>query len=426
MTLNEAMNFIHRESWKGSRLGLTRIKDLLNRIDNPENSLKFIHVAGTNGKGSVCAMLSEILVQSRYKTGRYISPFIEDFNERMTINNINISNDELIELVKEIKPYVDEMEEKPTEFELITALAFLYFKKNNCDIVVLEVGLGGRLDSTNVISTSLVQVITGIGIDHSDILGSTIEEIAREKAGIIKKNSVVVLSDEDERVVDVIETQAKELNTSLMITDKSKLKIISKCLDYQEIDYRNRKNLRLSLLGHYQCNNLMVVLDVIDVLIDLGYKITDDSIYSGLLLTKWPGRFELIQKEPICLIDGAHNPQAVEALTKSVKEYFPDKKITFIMGVMKDKSYVEMLETLIPFAKKFILVTPKYERSLSSDILENELKKIFQGEIINAIEIEKAIDKIFDTKCNEEIFCILGSLYMIGEVKTAFRKYRNI
>lgn len=423
MNINEAMKYIHLESWRGSKLGLKRMKEIMDKLGNPQDSLKFIHVTGTNGKGSVCAMLSEILMCSGYKTGRYISPYIEVFNERMSINDVYITDDELIELVEEIQPHIESMEEKPTEFELITAISFLYFKKNNCDIVVLEVGLGGRLDSTNVIKSSVVSVITGIGLDHTNILGNTIEEIALEKAGIIKEYSAVVIGSLDKTSQKVFEFKTQETNSQLRRVDPTKLIVGRKSLDFQQFSYKDRIDLKINLLGNYQGNNLMVVLEVVDILKEKDYRVSEKSIRTALEKVSWPGRFEVLSRKPICIVDGAHNPQAVRSFIETIKTYFSSQKVTFIMGVMHDKDYIEMVELMIPYAKRFILVTPNIDRALPSSILKDEIEKVFEGEVIDATTVNQGVKNIFDCDKNE-IFCILGSLYMIGDIKRAFKEFK--
>lgn len=418
MTITDAMNYIYSEQFRRSCLGLNRMKDLMNRLSNPQDKLNIVHVTGTNGKGSTSKMLANILIQSKYKTGRFMSPFIENFNEQMSINNINISDDELIEIVEEIKPHIELMQEKPTEFELITAMAFLYFKNKGCDIVILEVGMGGRLDSTNIVSYSQVSVITNVTIDHSDFLGNTIEEITKEKMGIIKSNSVVVLGDQNSTVKNMVRDYANQLNTDFIITDNTKLERISNSLSFQKVNYRKRKNLVLSLLGSYQCNNLMVVLDVIDVLIKKGYNIPEEAIYNGLKTVHFTGRFEILKEKPLCILDGAHNVDAIKYFLESIDEYFPNKKVVFVIGVMKDKDYITMLKMMTPYAREFILVTPKNERSLSSDSLEYELEKLFTGKINNVNCVKKAMDEIMNKNYQENIYCILGTLYMMKEIKS--------
>ena len=422
MIFSEAMEFIHAESWRGSQLGLERMRELMNRLGNPQNELRFVHIAGTNGKGSVCAMLSEILFRAGYRTGRFISPFVERFRERIRVDKADISEDELTALVQFVKPHVEAMKEKPTEFELITGIAFLYFKNKGCDIVVLEVGLGGRLDATNIIPPPEVAVITNIGIDHEDILGHTLEEIVVEKAGIIKRNTKVVVCKQDEVIRNVIQNRCVEMDADISITDVDQRVIVSSSLDCQVMHYRHRKELKLRLLGRYQFDNLMLVLDTVDLLIRKGYTVPDSAIYRGIEVVKWPGRFEVIHKQPICIVDGAHNPKGVEAFIQGIEEYFPDKKITFVMGVMKDKDYKEMVRQLTPLAHKFVVVGGRQERFLPSAELKKEVEKRFGGEIRNAGMIENAMAYILDTSTQEEIVCILGTLHQVGQVKLFMMK----
>ena len=328
MNITEALSFIHKTVWLGSKPGLSRTEHLLNLMGNPHKKLKFVHVAGTNGKGSTSACIASILRKAGYRTGLYTSPYINVFNERMQIDGIMITDNELCEMCEYIKPFSDSMiTDPPTEFELITALAMEYFKRKECDIVVLEVGMGGELDSTNVIDSPEAAVITAIDLDHTSFLGSTVEEVALAKAGIIKKGTTVALYDCEKSVFDVFDAKSKEVGAKLLSADFSKISNIKQSLRYIEFDYGKYNNLKLSLVGSYQPKNAAVAITAAEILREKGYTISDKNIYDGLCGVSWPGRFEILGENPVFVLDGAHNPHGMKATVQSLKEHFLDKKI---------------------------------------------------------------------------------------------------
>ena len=422
MNYAEAIEYIHSVNWMFCKPGLERVSELCHKLGDPQDSLKFIHVAGTNGKGSFCAMTDSILRKAGYKVGLFTSPYIVEFNERMRINGENISDGELCELVEEIKPIADEMIDKPTEFELITAIAFLYFARNNCDVVVLECGLGGRLDATNIIKTPILSVITGIALDHTSILGDTTEKIAAEKAGIIKKNVPVLWCGGDPDACCVISEKAREIGAPLKAVDRTSLKIKKMTLDGTSFDYGTRKDIMLSLLGSYQPENAVNVLNAIDALCDLGFKIDDSCVYAGLRSVKWPARFEIINCDPLVIADGGHNPEGIDGAVKSVNGYFGSEKVGIITGVMADKDFRYMADRIASVAEKVFCLTPDNPRALKAD----EYARVFESLGVKA----EAFDSVEATvknalrwaKENNKSIISLGSLYMYGEVLEAVKK----
>ncbi|WP_369281948.1 folylpolyglutamate synthase/dihydrofolate synthase family protein [Oscillibacter sp. GMB15532] len=421
MNLSQALEFIHATSWQGSRLGLERIEELMELLGNPQKRLKFIHVAGTNGKGSVCAMLSEILTRAGYTTGLYTSPHLFRINERMKVNGADISDEELTDLARQVKPLVDGMPDQPTEFERITAMALLYFQQKNCDVVVLEVGLGGRLDSTNVIDAPDVAVITHIALEHTDVLGDTLTKIAGEKAGIIKPGAEVVLSGQTEEVETVVRGVCAQRGCALRVTDSTAQMLLAHDLDGQTFDYGDRKALRLRLIGNYQYQNAAVVLDTVDVLRERrGYTIPESAVREGLLAVTWPGRFEILQKNPLVLVDGAHNPDGVRELAGGLSAYLPGRKLTMVMGVMADKDYDDMIRTVAPFAKEFIAVTPESERALPSGALCARIAELTGLPARSGGDVKSGMAMAMDGKGPEDIVCAFGSLYQVGEVRAFF------
>ena len=421
MTFEELSTFLHATSWQGSRLGLERMVELMALLGHPEQQLRFVHVAGTNGKGSIAAMLSSILTQAGYTTGLYTSPHLLQVNERMKINGIDISNEELLTLAESIRPAVEEMSDPPTEFERITAMALLYFQRRACQVVVLEVGLGGRLDATNVIPAPDAAVISNIALEHTAVLGNTLEQIAREKAGIIKPGSSVVLYHQNPAVEAVVRTACQRKGASLSITAPTQGQMTSRTLEGQTLAYRNRNKLFLHLPGSYQEENAFAVLDTVDVLInEKGYHIPDEAVRRGLSRVRWPGRLEVLRRDPLVLVDGAHNPDGVEALTVCLKEYFPKKKLTFVMGVMADKNYGEMLHMVAPLARRFITVTPESERALSSAQLADQIQRQFHIPAQDGGSISSGLSLAL-TRCSpKDVICVFGSLYQAGMVREFF------
>lgn len=420
MTIQETMEFIHATSWKGSQLGLERIKELMHMLGDPQDELRFVHIAGTNGKGSIAAMLASVLTEAGYKTGLFTSPYLYRFNERMKINGMDISDEALAGIAEKVKPQVEKMQNKPTEFELITAIAFKYFAEQECDVAVIEVGLGGRLDSTNIINAPEASVITAIDFDHMDILGGTLQKIALEKAGIIKDKVPVVLYGQCAEVTKVIEEKCRECGAPLNVAEENKLVSISDSLFGQSFNYKNRSNIEIPLAGRFQLSNAAVVLDTLDVLKMKGCNISEKAIRNGLKKTEWPGRFEALSREPMFIVDGAHNPNGVKALLGCLEEYFAGKKLSFIIGIMADKDYSEMLKMVMPFAARFICVTPENPRALPSSELSRHVKTVFNSKVIDAGSVESGIECAL--KSGEPV-CAFGSLYMVGKIREYFGMY---
>lgn len=375
MNYQEALAYIHGISWTFCKPGLERIGELCEKLGHPERELRFIHVAGTNGKGSFCSMTASILKAAGYKTGLYTSPFIRTFNERMQINGENIADDELAEITALVRPFADSMADKPTEFELITAVAFEYFRRHNCDVVVLETGLGGRLDSTNIIQHPLLSVITGIALDHTAFLGDTVEQIAKEKAGIIKKNAPVLFGGEDEKAAKVIADTAKNQNVAFYRADYTRLVNVNATLDGTTFDYKARKDVAIHLLGLYQPKNAALVLDAVDILRENGLAVPEEAVLQGLKDAVWHARFEIVGHNPLTIFDGAHNPQGIEQAVKSVKQYFNGEKVYLLTAVLKDKDYTGIAKMLSEIADKAFVMTPDSPRALDAvdyaKVLEN-------------------------------------------------------
>lgn len=421
MTQSEAMEFIQSAGWLGCRPGLERITDLMERLGNPQKELRYVHITGTNGKGSTAAMLSSILQQAGYRVGLFTSPHLRLYNERIQINGRMISDQDLCTAAEAVKAASDCMAHSPTEFERFTAMALLYFQRKNCDIVVLEVGLGGSLDSTNVIPAPEAAVITQIDLEHTEYLGSTLEEIAATKVGIIKPGCDTVLCTQSQAVEAVVGARCTACGSPLHLTAPALLQHCVYTLQGQQFDYRQRKNLHLGLLGTYQSSNAAVVLDTVDALRGRGWDIPEPAIRQGLSAAVWPGRFEKMQDAPLVFLDGAHNSNGVEALVRCLRTYLPGRKVTFVMGVMADKDYGAMLERIGPLAQRFITVTPDCIRAMPSEQLRSEILARFSLPVQSATSVESGISLALETCRETDAICIFGSLYQAGAAREFFK-----
>jgi len=380
MNYQEAMEFIDRTASYGSVLGLSSIRQLLKCLGNPQERLKFIHIAGTNGKGSVLAYVSTVLTKAGFRTGRYLSPVIFEYREKIQIDGEYITEEEVAKGMTAIKEAVDQMLgmgfAHPTVFEIETALGFLYFVKKSCDLVVLETGLGGQEDATNVITTSICSVITSVSLDHVPILGETIEEIAACKAGIIKPFVPVVLAYQAEPVMEVVRKRCMEKNSVLRVTHPETVRLCRDREGIQRFSYKNYKNLDISLAGRFQIENACIAIEVIEELRRQEYQITQEALKEGLLKTNWPGRFQKIHDKPLIYVDGAHNPEGAKRLYEAIELYFTNQKIIYIIGVLKDKDYKKVIDVTINRGECAYTITPENERGLPGEKLAEYIRKV--------------------------------------------------
>lgn len=422
MTYDEALNYIHSVRRFGTRPSLDRIRTLTEKLGHPEDKLKFIHVAGTNGKGSVCSMLSSVLREAGYSVGLYTSPFIERFNERIMLDGEEIPDDVLAEECEKVRSIAETMSDTPTEFDLITAIALSYYSRVGCDYVVFECGLGGKYDSTNVINTSVLSIITGIDLDHTAILGNTTDEIAAEKAGIIKNGVPVLFGEGDADSENVIKARAKECLSPYYRTQFDLIHDVKTDIDRTVFSFGDRE-VQLGLHGIYQTRNASTVLTAVDILRKSDVKIPESAVKNGLLNARWKARFECLSSSPIVIYDGAHNPNGISAAVENIKQYLSpltnDGKIILLMGVMADKDHASMIKALSTVCSKAFTVTPESSRSLDSDWVRQEFYE-------NGV-VAEAYDGIFEgvknaVSCaaaeNRPLVC-LGSLYMYSDVKKA-------
>ena len=421
MDYKEALAYISGVEFFGSKPGLARIGALLEKLGNPQRGMKFIHIAGTNGKGSCAAMTASVLRAAGYKTGLYTSPYLYRFNERMQINGREIPDDTLAEIVTRVKPLAEAMEDHPTEFELMTAVALLWYRQENCDAVVLEVGLGGRFDATNIIDSPEAAVIMNIGLDHTAVLGDTVEQIAFEKAGIIKPGCEVVLYQQAESVTEVIRRRCEEENARLRIADFSQLKSEFDSLYGQSFTYRGEAY-ALPLLGANQRNNAAVVLELVEALRARGWKLGHGDVEHGLYAVHWPGRFELLSDEPLFVVDGGHNPQCARSVRDNLLHYFPDKRRILLLGILRDKDYAGLTGILDGAADEYICITPDSPRAFPAAELAVHLRR-FCKPVAICDSIRDGVSLALDRSDADSVVCAVGSLYSVGEIRACFERY---
>ncbi|HHZ00672.1 MAG TPA: bifunctional folylpolyglutamate synthase/dihydrofolate synthase [Tissierellia bacterium] len=428
MNYEEALEFIHSTYRFGSKLGLERIKRLMELLGNPQNSYNIIHVAGTNGKGSTCALIHDVLMEAGYKTGLFISPYLEEFTERIQINKQHIDKDSLAWITGTVKEKVrvllSEGYDHPTEFEIVTAIGFKYFQEQAIDFLVLEVGLGGRFDATNVIEHPLACVISSISYDHMEQLGDTLDKIAFEKAGIFKEGVPVAVYPQADNIKNVIKDVARSKNAPVYEADNNNIEKISSDITGQRFKYLKRDvfdlpEIKINLLGDHQLLNSVTALAALEIIKKKGFNISSESIMKGFSNCRFPGRFEVVNKNPLIILDGGHNIDGISSFTKTLREHFKDK-ITFFFGILKDKNPEEALKLILPLAKEIYTLTPFSPRALKAEELAELIKKQANIKVIPLDNYEDILHVIKNAGKNE-IMAFSGSLYMIGSVRTLLR-----
>ena len=417
MTYEEALNAIHAVHWQGHKPGLGRTRALLSALGDPHKALRFVHVAGTNGKGSTAAMLDSCLRAAGYRTGLFTSPYINRFNERVQVDGVPIPDGDLVRLVERVQPAAAAMADTPTEFEFITALGMLWFAEQRCDIVVLEVGLGGALDSTNVIDPPECAVITALGLDHVKELGPTLADIAAAKAGIIKPGSPAVSYGGVPEADRVIAAAAHACGAPLTVVDFTRLRLRGAGLDGQTFDFDGLAGLTLPLLAGYQPRNAAVAVTALRALRARGWDIPDEAIRRGLASVRWPGRFELLRRSPPFLLDGSHNAHGMRATADSLRSLFPGQKFVFLVSIMADKDADEMLRLLLPLAKAFVTVTAPSPRAIPAADLAARIEAL-GGSAEPAASIPAAVERAAALAAGGPA-AALGTLYFSGEVRQA-------
>ncbi len=417
----EAVCFPH---WEARAPGLDRTRRLTALLGEPQKKLRFVHITGTNGKGSTAAMLASMLTAAGYRTGLFTSPHLTRYGERFRVDGAAASEDALTALLEKARPALAAMEEPPGEFELLTALGFLYFAERECDIVALEVGLGGRMDPTNVIDAPEAAVITNIGLEHTAILGDTVEKIAAEKAGIVKSGSAVVCYDGAPEAVEVIRRTCEARGASFRLADFSRITPLEHGLDGQTFRWDHGEAMTLPMPGAYQLRNAAVALETAEVLRQRGWAVDGEALRRGLAAAVWPGRFEVLCRRPLVIVDGAHNPNGVEVLAESLEQLLPQKGVTFVMGVMADKDYLAMAGRMAPLAKRFIAVRPDSDRSLPAEALSAEITARFGVPARAAASVEDGVRLALKGAADDDAVCVFGSLYQAGQVRAMFPERR--
>nr|WP_326214476.1 folylpolyglutamate synthase/dihydrofolate synthase family protein [uncultured Oscillibacter sp.] len=419
MTGQEAVAYIDTFQWQAHAPGLERIRTLLHALGDPQKELKFVHVAGTNGKGSVCAYLASVLRCAGYRVGLCTSPFLEDFRERIQVDGELIPPETLGELTELARPAAEAMGDHPTEFELITAVAMLYFRHCRCDIVVLEVGLGGALDASNVIDVPEAAVITAMGMDHAAILGPTLGDIAAAKAGIIKPGGAVVSFGGCPEADAVIRERCRKQGAQLTEVDFSRLRVVGTGLDGTDLEFAPYGALHVPLVGLYQAKNAAVAVTTVEVLEKRGWEISRRALEQGLASVCWPGRLEVVRRAgPVILRDGAHNAHGMAATVESLRALFPGKKLTILMGVMADKDVEDMLKLLAPIAGQVFTVRPESPRAMPAEELAALVNR-YGVPAVPCAGVAVGLQAAAEAAGTDGAVCALGSLYLVGEVRRA-------
>ncbi len=431
MNYEQALDYIHSTYKFGSKLGLDNIRDLLRRLGDPHRQFKVLHVGGTNGKGSVTSMLTHVLFEEGYKVGMFISPYLERFTERIQVNLKEIKPEELAHITALVKEKVEEMVNEgrnhPTEFEIVTAIGFVYFAQQQVDYAVVEVGLGGRLDATNVVDP-LVSVITSISYDHMDILGNTLDKIAYEKAGIIKPGRPVVTYPQPPEAMEVIRNVARQRNAQLYEVNSDGIVVHSSEIGKQSFDYtfdgETLSNIVIRLTGRHQILNAATALTALVVLGRQGITVSQRAIYDGMKRAVWPGRIEVLQHQPYVLLDGAHNATGAQALADTIKEYFADRKIILVIGVSKDKEVDAILKALCPLAESVIVTKYDGMRAMEPEELAGRVKQYTSARITVEQDSEKAMEAGLRSVKPDDVLLFTGSLYLIGEIRSFFNRHK--
>lgn len=406
MTYKDSIKYINENSANKIIPGLSNMEKLCSLLGNPQKKIKTIHIAGTNGKGSVGAFIAQGLIENNYNVGRYISPSVLNYRDKLTYNNNWISEEEFASTVSEVKNIIEKSDCKPTVFELETAIAFYWLSKKNCDFAIIETGMGGRLDATNV-TDKIMAVITPIAIDHTKFLGNTIEEIATEKAGIIK--DIAISAKQQQNAENILVNHSKE------ITFVDKAKNISYSLEKTTFDYKNYNNIEITMLGKYQVYNACLAIEVLDKLNEMGFNI--NNIEKSLKNAQWSCRFQVINKEPLIIVDGAHNPHGIKALKENVELYLKDKDTVFITGVLKDKDYNTIAEIMSPLATKIYTIQSQNPRALQAEEYAKAISKYNEN-----VESCKSILQAVKSALKYKNILVFGSLSFMEEIYHCFKE----
>ena len=421
MNYQEAISYIEAPTPR-KRYGFQGLRKALEMMGNPHLKTQYIHIAGTNGKGSCAAMLSSVMTKSGYRTGMFISPHLIRYNERISVNGQDISDEDFVRAAEKVKEVCDTIGETPIVFEVLTLMAFWYFGQQNCDIVVLEVGIGGRIDATNIIPVPKAAVIAQLGMDHTEILGDTIEKIAAEKGGIIKENGHVIMAKQTPEAIDTIRHICEEKHAHLTIADPERFTVLSSTPDGQKLLDKEYGELFVPLAGPHQVRNTANVIEAIGQLKEQGYKIPDQAVRDGIAQTHWNARFQKLHSSPDIILDGGHNPQCVQAATQALKTFYPGKKIIFLTGMMADKDTPHMLCQMAQIAKAFVCISPDSPRAMKPEELRDTLIHEYHAKAVACDNAQKGVQTALEMADKDDVICVLGSLYLAGEMDKALPK----
>ncbi|MTI84821.1 MAG: bifunctional folylpolyglutamate synthase/dihydrofolate synthase [Firmicutes bacterium] len=426
MKFEEAMDYLRNLTKFGMNFGLGRISELMRRLGNPQDKLQIVHIGGTNGKGSTGAMIAAALAAGGYRVGTFTSPHLHSYTERYRINGEEITGGDIANLIERLRPHLETMVkegfEHPTEFEVSTALAFCYFLEQQVDLLALEVGLGGAIDSTNVINKPLVSVITNVAMDHMDYLGQTVTEIARVKVGIIKDRVPVVTASQNPAVLKVIRKACEQHKSPLVSVgqDVTWESVGDISLQGQRLNIKGRRafhgNILIPLLGRHQLENTATAIAVLEILGDAGYQISGEAIRQGLMLTRWPARMEIVREKPMVLIDAAHNYEGAKSLRQALDDYFPTRQVVLVMGMLGDKERGRVVAELAPRARMAVITKPNSPRAGDWQQLAEEIRPLV-SEVRVVEEIKAAVTQGIEDAGSGDLVCITGSFYMVAEAR---------
>ena len=422
MDYQQAVDYIESPALPRGRYGLERLKQALELLGNPQHKVRFVHVAGTNGKGSCAAMLASVLKEAGYRTGLYISPHLRRYNERMQVDGVDISDDDLIRAAQRVKEVCEQLGGTPIVFEVLTLMALWYFAECRCDFVVLEVGIGGKLDATNCIPAPAAALIAQLGFDHTETLGSTIEEIAAQKGGIAKPGSQLVMAEQEPAALRVVEQLCREQGCGFTVADPERLQVLSTSPEGQRLRDRTYGELLLPLAGSHQVKNAANVLTVVEVLKGEGFAIPDRAVRQGIESTVWPARFERLSRSPDFILDGGHNPQCVQAAVQALQDYYPGKKVVFLTGMMKDKDSAAMLAKMAEVAKAFVCLHADSDRAFGAQELAREIENTLSLAAYPAASAQEGCALAQRLAGEQGVVCALGSLYLAGEIRAVFHR----
>lgn len=425
MNYQESRKYIEDSQKYGSVLGLDNMRELMKRLGNPENQLKIVHVAGTNGKGSVIAYLYTIMTEAGYTVGRYISPALYSYRERMEVSGEAISREDFALCLSRTAQAISQMVSAglphPTPFEIETAVAFLFFEMKKCDLVLLEVGMGGSLDATNIIKEPLLSLIVSVSMDHMGFLGNTLGEIAKSKAGIIKKGCPMITVHQKREAEESIREACRQCGVSYREADADRAAVLEESPEGQTFSYEGEEY-KVSLGGVCQKENAVLAIEACNVLSQLGFPTTGEQRKKGLFHARWDGRFTVLSKKPLFIVDGAHNPAAAEKMASSIRHYFKGKKIYFIMGMFRDKDYRAVIEKTYPYAEKILTIeAPDNPRALPALELA-EAAGEYHGDVKAMSSLLEAADTAFSLAGEEDVILAFGSLSFIGPLSEIVEK----